>query len=202
MSARARRAAPVVAVLALLAAVSGVTWAVWGDGSRFEKTMQAADPTPRLPYLVDTNVLVRLSGHVVFDRDGPVERFARGNVLTPAEMEIVEEGGVTDAEATITLEDGVTLGLWRFSVRDGASPWGLFGALDGLYAAGRHELVKTAHPDVLLRRSGNTFHAHYVHGQDVLRIEGYGENGDAVTAHVLSLLDRQVERSPADEQPV
>lgn len=201
MSARARRAAPVVAVLALLTAVSGVTWAVWGDGSRLATAMEAPDPTPRLPYVEDTHVLVKPPGHVVFERVGPLTKFAGSNVLTPAEMTIAEEGAAIDIETTITREDGVTLGVWRFTVRNNASPWGLFNALDGLYESGNHESVETAHPSVSLRRSDNTFHAHYVRGRDVLRIEGYGENGDMVTERVMKLLNQQTKRSPADRQP-
>lgn len=201
MSDRVRRAAPVAVVLALLAAVSGVTWTVWGDGSRFAAAMQAADPTPRLPYVEDTRVLVEPPGHVVFQRTGALAKFTGSNVLTPAEMKIAEEGAAVQVESTITREGGITLGVWRFTVQTGQSPWGLFDALDGLYESGNHEAVETAHANVSLRRIDNSFHAHYVRGQDVLRVEGYGENGPAVTERIMKLLNKQVKRSPADSRP-
>lgn len=201
MSTRARRTAPVVAVLVVLATVCGVTWGVWGDGSRFAEAMQTADPTPRLPYVVDTYVLVKLPGRTLFDEEGPLDEFTDRDVLTPSEVKIVEEGPVAEVEGTIKIEKGVTLGLWRFSVREGESPWELYDGLDGLYRLGNHLAVDTTHPNVSLRRNENTFHAHYVHGQDVLRVEGYGDNGDAVADQIMKLLDRQVERSPADERP-
>lgn len=201
MSARARRAAPVVAVLALLTAVSGVTWAVWGDGSRFAAALEAPDPTPRLPYVQDTHVLVTPPGHVVFERVGPREKFSDSHLLTPTELKIIEEGAAARVESVVTRDDQITLGAWRFTVKDGVSPFGLFSAMDKLYENGSHVRVDTAHADVFLRRRDNAFHAHYVRGQDVLRIEGYGKDGEAVTAEIMKLLDRQVERSPADRQP-
>lgn len=201
MSIRARHTTPVVVVLALLAAVSGVTWAVWGDGSRFAEAMRTPDPTPRLPYVVDTHVLVTPAGHVVFERAGSQEKFAESDLLTQNEKKIVEQEQVTRLESVITRDDQITLGVWRFTVEDGVSPSALFSALDTLYSDGGHDRVETKHPDVFLRRKGNSFHAHYVRGQDVLRIEGYGENADAVTAQVMTLLDQQVERSPADRRP-
>lgn len=197
MSARARGAAPVVAVLALLAVISAVAWAVWGDGSRFAAAMAQPDPTPRLPYVQDTHVLVTPAGHVVFERVGTLAKFADSNLLTPTEQKIIEAGQATRIESVITRDDQITLGAWRFTVKDGVAPFELFSALDKHYENGGHKRVETEYEDVFLRRSANSYHAHYVRGQDVLRIEGYGKDADAVTAAVMELLDDQVERSPA-----
>lgn len=205
MSDHVRRAAPVAAVLALLTAVSAGAWVAWGDGSdpALTNDVTLPDPTPRLPYQEIKDVVVDPPGDVVFERKGRREGYKANGLLTEKELEILEENEVARISSTVTRDNGITLGIWRFTVEDGATPGGLFAEMDGLYERGGHEEVEIPHEDVSLRvatspEGSTVYHGHYVHGQDMFRIEGYGEDADAVTSEVTELLDRQVERTPAE----
>ncbi|MCR3747132.1 hypothetical protein [Lentzea californiensis] len=204
MSDRFRRAAPVAAVLALLAAVSAGAWVVWGDGSdpALASNVTLPDPTPRLPYQEIKDVVVEPPGDVVFERKGQLAGYNANGLLTEAELKIVEEQGGARISSTVTRDGGTTLGIWRFTVKDGVAPGGLFAEMDGLYKRGGHKDVQVQHQDVSLRLATSpegisVYHGHYVHGQDVFRIEGYGKDAAAVTKAVTELLDRQVKRTPA-----
>jgi hypothetical protein len=208
MSDRIRRAAPVVAVLALLTAVSAGAWVAWGDGSdpALANDVTLPDPTPRLPYQEIKDVVVEPPGDVVFAREGRLQGFDANGLLTDSELKILEENGVAEISSTVTREDGITLGIWRFTVKDGVTPAGLFAEMDGLYERGGHSEVEIPYEDVSLRVVHSPagligYHGHYVHGQDMFRLEGYGEDDDAVTDAVTELLDEQVQRTPA-ERPV
>lgn len=206
MSVRARRAAPVVAVLALLVAVSAGAWAIWGDGSGVgyaSEVVTTPDPTPRLPYVEIVDPLVDPPGDVAFLKTGRRDDFKRDTLLSEDELEIAEANGVAKIDARVTRQkDGTVLGVWRFTLQDGANPFTAMDELDGLYKRGNHQLVPSA-DDVLLRRFINedqtaVYHAHYVRGRDVLRVDGYGPNS---TDEVMDLLKRQLAHAPAEAQP-
>ncbi|MCX2948573.1 hypothetical protein [Lentzea sp. NEAU-D7] len=206
MSARARRAAPVVAVLALLVAVGAGAWAVWGDGSGnayASDVVTTPDPTPRLPYVESTDPLVDPPGDIAFKKTGRTEIFERDTLLSEDELEIARATGVAKIDARVTRRtDGTVLGVWRFTLRDGADPFAALDEFDGLYKRGNHQLVPGG-DDVLLRRfvhedDSAVYHAHYVRGRDVLRVDGYGPSA---TDQVVDLLERQLARSPAEAEP-
>ena len=205
MSARARRAAPLVAVVVLLVAIGAGAWAVWGDGSRIgyaSEVVTTPDPTPRLPYVEVTDPLVDPPGEVAFAKTGRRDAFDRGSLLSADELEIAETTGVAKIDARVTrLKDGTVLGVWRFTLRDGANPFDTLDGLDGYYSRGRHELIPSS-DDVLLRRfvedGGAIYHAHYVRDRDVLRVDGYGPSA---TDEVMKLLDRQLAHAPAETRP-
>jgi hypothetical protein len=198
--------ASVIAVLVLLTAVATSAWVVWGDGSgpaSAANQVSAPDPTPRLPYVEPPpDPLVTPPYQVVFSRRDEPSSFTASGVLTDAEVSLLKRTGVVRVAGTVTRNEvGTTLGVWRFTLRDASDPWETLDALDGLYETGGHVLQTTSHPGLLLRKAGNpenaAFHGHYVHGRDVLRVEGYG--ADATSA-VAALVDRQLARSPAEER--
>jgi hypothetical protein len=204
VSDRFRRTAPVAAVLALLTAVSAGAWVAWGDGSDPSLARVALpDPTPRLPYQEIKDVVVEPPGDVVFERKGQVAGYDANGLLTKAELEIIEEQGAERISATVTRDRGITLGIWRFTVKEGVTPAGLYAEMDGLYERGGHEEVRIRHENVSLRLATSpegvsVYHGHYVHGQDMFRVEGYGRDAAALTEAITELLDRQLERRPAE----
>lgn len=206
MSARVRRAAPVVAVLALLVAIGAGAWAVWGDGSGVSyasDVVTVPDPTPRLPYVEIVDPLVDPPGDIAFIKTGRRSDFTRASLLSADELKIAEATGVAKIDARVTRQkDGTVLGVWRFTLRDGADPFTMLDEIDSHYDEGLHELVPSA-DDVRLRRFVNedesaVYHAHYVRGRDVLRVDGYGPNA---TDEVMKLLGRQLAHAPAEARP-
>ncbi|PSL55415.1 hypothetical protein B0I31_105377 [Saccharothrix carnea] len=198
--------ASVLAVLVLLTAVAASAWVVWGDGSNpasAANQVSTPDPTPRLPYVEpEPDPLVTPPYPVVFSRRDKPGSFLKSGVLTDAEVSLLTRTGVVRVTGTVTRnETGTTLGVWRFTVRDTADPWDALAALDRHYEAGGHELEPTNHRGLLLRKSRNAtsavFHGHYVHGRDVLRVEGYGPDA---TPAVTALVDQQLTRSPGEER--
>ncbi|WP_189156581.1 hypothetical protein [Lentzea pudingi] len=206
MSASASRAAPVVAVLALLVAIGAGAWAAWGDGSGnayADEVVTTPDPTPRLPYVEAVDPLVDPPGDIAFAKTGRPAVFERDSLLSADELEIAEATGVAKIEARVTRQkDDTVVGVWRFTLRDGASPFTALDELDALFGRGNHQLIPSS-DDVLLRRFVNedksaVYHAHYVRGRDVLRVDGYGPRA---TDQVMELLDRQLAHAPAEAEP-
>ncbi len=197
--------ASVIAVLVLLTSVAAGAWVIWGDGSgpaSAANQLSTPDPTPRLPYVErPRDPLVMPPNPVVFSRRDKPSSIDSG-LLTDMEREILSETGVVQVVGRVTRNDvGTTLGVWRFMVRDGGDPREALEALDALYQTGGHELTPTNHPGLRLRRwkndNADVFHGHYVHGQDVLRVEGHGPDAEAAVA---ALVEQQLARSPAEER--
>ncbi|MET9226979.1 hypothetical protein [Lentzea sp. NPDC003310] len=202
----ARSAVPVVAVLALLVGIAAGAWAIWGDGSRIDyasEVVSTPDPTPRLPYLETEDPLVDPPGDIAFAKTGRRDAFEHRTLLSSEEFAIAGAVGVAKIDARVTRQpDGTVLGVWRFTLRDGADPFIALDEFDGLYKRGNHQLIPSS-PDVLLRRFLNedqsaVYHAHYVRKRDVLRVDGYGPNA---TKAVAELLDRQLAHAPAEAPP-
>jgi hypothetical protein len=187
--------ASVIIVLVLLSAVTVGAWVARPDGPRAAPVAVAADPTPRLPYVEPLpDLLVTPPNPLVFELEATPAKFLGSGVLTDPEVKLLADHGVVRMTGRITRDaKGTTLGVWRFTAR--ADPRPALAAIDRLYEQGGHELRPTNHPGLLMRHQDNVFHGHYIRGNDVFRVEGYGPDS---TSSISELTDRQLALSPAE----
>ncbi|WP_447005040.1 hypothetical protein ACRAKI_00320 [Saccharothrix isguenensis] len=187
--------ASVIIVLVLLSAVTVGAWVARPDGPQAAPTTAAADPTPRLPYVEPLpDPLVTPPNPLVFELEAAPAKFLGSGVLTDPEVKLLADHGVVRITSRITRDaEGTTMGVWRFTAR--ADPRPALAAIDRLYEQGGHELRPTNHQGLLMRHRDGVFHGHYVRGDDVFRVEGYGPGG---TSAITELTDRQLALSPAE----
>lgn len=204
---RARAALPVVAVITGLLAAPTVAWAVWGSGEhpRIAATRVAlADPEPRRPSRVDP--IVEMPGSVILDDNGPVSRYGATGALERIDVELLATGGVVRAQAMVTDEGPLRRSIWRFTVVPEGDPVILRDALDAFYATqgwltrepapGEPKVLMT--PSVLRDIPGQTpmMRAHYVRDRDLIRVDTYGTDSEAVEPVFNRLLAEQLAEYP------
>lgn len=193
----------------MLTGVAIVGYVAWGDGANpvlARYTISEPDLDSRRPYRVTPpDPLVNPPGERVLAKSSRPPDFLHNSSLTRREVFLLVRNGVAMIQTVITRQGGMTLAVWRFTVRDASDPQDARDAVDGLYAHGGYQAMRTRHPDVMVRRIANpldqpeltSYRSHYVRGRDVLRVEAYGPDGRAVDRAFQALLDRQLDAFPA-----
>ncbi|MGA6162813.1 hypothetical protein [Amycolatopsis magusensis] len=200
------------ALLVALAVPPTAAWLAWGSGADPEAVVQPielADPEPRRPGPPPLP-LVTPPGDLLIDRgSSKLSSLVTYQLFSQEELDKLVATGVAAAHLRMTRDNGVNLLLSRFTARDDAHPEVTKEALDGIYAAGGHQLVTPAPEGVTVRRFTEapdaptiSYHAHYVRGRDVLRIDASGEAGlvgEKIDAAFGALLGEQTGEFPAGE---
>ncbi|WP_153028473.1 hypothetical protein [Amycolatopsis sp. YIM 10] len=199
------------ALLVVLAIPPTAAWLAWGSGANPDRDVQPielADPEPRRPGPPPLP-LVTPPGDLLIDRASQLSSLVSYQLFSPEELEELVATGVAVAHLRMTRENGVNLLLSRFTSRDDAEPEVTKEALDGIYAAGGHRRVEPAPAGVTVRRFTEapdaptvSYHAHYVRGRDVLRIDASGEGGlvgEKIDQAFGALLGEQTKAFPAGE---
>lgn len=204
-----RKMIGVGSTLVVLIAVAVAGYAAWGDGASpvlAKYTVTEPDLNPRRPYpATPPDPLVRPPGKEILSKSRRPNEFINNSSLTRREVVLLVRKGVAKIQTVITRKNGVTLAVWRFTVRDRSDPRAARDALDGLYAQGGYTTLPTHHQGVLVRRIANpldqpeltSYRSHYVRGSDVLRVEAYGRQQQAVDEAFHALLDEQTDKYPA-----
>ncbi|GAB3503643.1 hypothetical protein [Amycolatopsis cihanbeyliensis] len=206
----ARGRAPVRTVLIVVALLvpPSVAWAAWGSGAnpnRPDIPTAEAEPSARRPGSLPTP-LVQPPGDIQIERDLPFSRLAPLKLFAPTELNAMRNTGVAHVDIIMTMHEDIRFYVYWLLLADGAEPAATLHALDDIYAGGGHEPVEPTPPGVLARRSPEqadlphtTYHAHYVRGRSVLRVDAIGDPGTAVGDTYLPLLREQVATFPPGE---
>ncbi|RZQ62138.1 hypothetical protein [Amycolatopsis suaedae] len=196
-----------VAVLLVVAAIPTAAWLAWGSGASGEPPLpptSQADPAPRRPG-PEPDPLVWPRGTQALKYKAAVTDKKGAELFTGDERMELTRTGVVTVQVLRTADGTFNRTIMRLTVRDGASPAAARDALDAIYAAGGHSLRKPSPPGVLVRgyaiaagQPTTSYHAHYVRGRDVIRVEVAGTVLDPVDPAFAELLAEQVKAYPPD----
>lgn len=210
MFARARAALPAIGVSVALIVPPAAAWAIWGDGEHprvAEQRIALPDPEPRRPARVDP--LVRPPGEVLLEDAGPVTRYAATQALEKVDVALYLTGGVVRAQTITAQEGGLRMAVWRFTVNPDGDPAALKEAIDSYYrtrgwlslppSENRPAVLMT--PSVAKDVPGQTpmLRAHYVLGDDLIRVDTNAAGPEAPEPAFDRLLDTQLAAYPPSE---
>ncbi|RZS37472.1 hypothetical protein EV193_10527 [Herbihabitans rhizosphaerae] len=204
------RGVQVLLVHVLLAAVAGAALLIWGAGSDpadADRKVSLPDPDPRRPAAAPARVIGRPAGPVVLDT-GLSTNTPLASVLPQVESTTLSTAGVVRVRAIVTRQpNGLTLGLWQFSVRDKSKPADALTAIDKLYDSAGFAQPPDGPPGVRVRHQaarpeqGNlgVYRAHYLHGHELIRVEAYGSDKTMTDAEFAALIGAQTAAWPPRE---
>ena len=144
----------------------------------------------------------------------PVGHTGVGKVYTPAQLEstkplptpdlvLLKQHGVTRAQSVVGNMDSSTVSLWSFSSKNAKEL--LSAIVEDQQRFGFEEVPDLKHGTVKVYKSkqktstGSTivaYRAHYVSGNDVIRVEAYDTDDAAAKANFTAALTAQVQHNP------
>jgi hypothetical protein len=126
------------------------------------------------------------------------------NVLPPPDLVLIKQAGLTEAKAVVVVKDSTTIDLWAFGTNDPAqlvedvtTDQDRFG-----YKKVAGEAVQGVEVYTSQQKSANrtvfVYRAHYTNGDNMIRVQAFGEDKAKAKAQFDAVLEAQLELTPPE----